>query len=213
MSEEILEDVALHVRAELPEVDRVELVDHLLQHVGIDDLQHRVAEVLGDLGLVLHERRHVGEHLVPDEVAQVVAAPETPLGPPKTFGLLGKQAHASARTEPPLELSHRLLLVEELEVDQVGDLLDVGDRVGHPACPEDVGDPVELAAKTLVHLSLQLATSKTPEFRSSTTSRRPRSPNSSIPLPAASRIESGGSKRSSRRTRPVAMPRFLSNDK
>ena len=148
VSEEILEDIALHVRAELPEVDRVELVDHLLQHIGIGDLQHRIAEVLGDLRLVLHERRHVSEDFVTDEIAQVVAAPEAPLGPPEPFGLLGEQACTlPPAPRRPLELPRRLLLVEELEVDEVRDLLDVGDRVGHPTGPQDVGDPVELAAQ------------------------------------------------------------------
>ena len=151
MSEEILEDVALHVRAELAEVDRVELVDHLLEHVRIDDLQHRVAEVLGDLRLVLHERGHVGEDLVADEVAQVVAASEAPLGPTVALGLPGEETHPAAGAETASELAGRLFLVEELQVDEVGDLLDVGDGIRDPARPEDVGDPGELAPQTLVH--------------------------------------------------------------
>jgi hypothetical protein len=51
--QQVLEDVALDVGAELAEFEAVELVDDLLEHVGIDDLQHRVAEVVRDLGLVL----------------------------------------------------------------------------------------------------------------------------------------------------------------
>lgn len=99
MGEEILEDIALHVRAELAEVARVELVDHLLERVRIDDLQHRIAKVIGDLRLVLHERGHVGEDLVTDEVAQGVAALESPLGPAEAIGLLGKQTRPVAGAE------------------------------------------------------------------------------------------------------------------
>jgi hypothetical protein len=70
MHKQVFEDVALHVRAELAEFEAVEFVDDLLEHVGIDDFQHRIAEVLGHLRLVLGERGHVGKNLIADEVAQ-----------------------------------------------------------------------------------------------------------------------------------------------
>ena len=35
---------------------------------------------------------------------------------------------------------------EQLEEDEVGNLLDVGDRIGHTTGPQGVGDVIELAA-------------------------------------------------------------------
>ena len=106
MGEQVLEDVALYIWAEFLEVDGVELVDDLLQDVRVDDLQNGVAEVLGDLRLVLHERRHVGKDLVAHKVAQLIPALEAPLRPAIALGLLGKRRAAVA----PLAHEARLQL-------------------------------------------------------------------------------------------------------
>ena len=44
---------------------------------------------LRHLRIVLDQRRHVREDLVADEVAQVLSALETPLGPAEALGLRG----------------------------------------------------------------------------------------------------------------------------
>ena len=50
---QVFEDVTLHIRAELAEFESVQLVDHLLEHVGVDDFQDCVAEIFGYLGFIL----------------------------------------------------------------------------------------------------------------------------------------------------------------
>jgi hypothetical protein len=118
----------------------------LLEHVGINDLEHGVAEILGDLRLLLHQRSHVGKNLVAHEIAQVCTASETPLGPAETFGLFGVEQSAVTvglfSHEPLFKFAAGFLLVEQLEVNQIRNLLDIGNRIGHTAGPEDVGDPV-----------------------------------------------------------------------
>ena len=151
MGEQVFEDVALDVGPELAKVDGVEHVDHLLEHVRIDDLEHGVAKVLCHLRIVLDQRRHVREDLVADEVAQILSALEAPLGPAEALGLGGEEEGAVPGAEPALELAGGFLLVEEFQVDEVGDLLDVGDGIGHATGPQDVGDLVELAPQCLVH--------------------------------------------------------------
>ena len=142
MGEQILEDVALDVGAEPVEVNLVEFVDHLFQHVRIDNFKHRVAKVIGHLRLVLDQRRHIGKDLVADEVAQPIAAFEAPPGPAEALSLVREEACVVAAGESAPEFTGGLFLVEELQVDEVGDLFDVGDGVRHPSRPEDVGDPV-----------------------------------------------------------------------
>ena len=128
MREKVLEDVALDVRPELLELDAVEFVDHLLEHVGIGDLQHRVAEVASYLRLVLDQRRHVGEDLVAHEIAQVVPALEPPLAPAVTLSLKREETRAVASRKPRPQLAVGLFFIEQLEVDEIRDLLDVGGR-------------------------------------------------------------------------------------
>ena len=50
------------------------------------------------------------------------------------------------------QLAVGLLFVQQLQEDQVRDLFDIGDGVRHAACPKDVGDVIELAAKLLIHV-------------------------------------------------------------
>ena len=62
-----------------------------------------------------------------------------------------EEPHTVPSTEPTLEFASGFLLVEELQIDEIGDLLDIGDGVRDPSSPEDVGYPVELTAQSLVH--------------------------------------------------------------
>ena len=55
VSEEIFEDIALNVRPEPSEFDRIDFIDHLLEHIRIDDFENRVPEIFGDLRLLLHQ--------------------------------------------------------------------------------------------------------------------------------------------------------------
>jgi hypothetical protein len=156
MGEQILEDVALDVGAELAEVEAIQFVHDLLEDVGVRDLQDGVAEILGELRLFFDERGHVGEDLVADEVPQLLATLESPLRPPVPLGLLGEEQPAVpvafAAGQPGAEFTIGFLFIQQLEVDEVGDLLDVGDRIGDAPGPEDIGDAVELSAKVLVHV-------------------------------------------------------------
>src|SRR5690242_13477078 len=110
----------------------------------------------------------------------------------KQFGV------SPGRAETGAQFSVGLLLIQELQEDQVGNLLDVGDRVGYPTSPEYVSNMVELAAKLMIHFVVLLRqAARTDWFISSITARRPFSPKSSIPMLAAFRMESGGANRSS----------------
>ena len=100
VGQQVLEDVALDVRAELSKLDAVDLVDHLLEHVRVDDFQHGVAEVLGDLRLLFDQRGHVRKDFVAHEVAQVRATLEAPLGPAVALGLLREEQLARCRSSP-----------------------------------------------------------------------------------------------------------------
>ena len=155
VGQQVLEDVALDVGAEFGEVDAVDFVHHLLEHVGVNDLEHGVTEILGDLRLLLHQRSHVGKHMVAYEVAKHRAALETPLGPTETLGLFGIEPFAVAvgllADEPLFEFAAGFLLVEQLKVNQIRNLLDIGNRIGDTAGPKDVGDPVQFSAQILVH--------------------------------------------------------------
>ncbi len=137
MHQQIFEYVTLHVRTELAEFEAVEFVDDLLEYVGIDDLQHGIAEVLGHLGLVLGQRGHIRKDFVADEVAQFRAALEAPVAPAITFRLrrVEQLGVATGTAEAGAQFAVRLLFVEQLEEDEVGNLLDVGDRVGHATGP------------------------------------------------------------------------------
>src|SRR5206468_13011895 len=45
------------------------------------------------------------------------------------------------------------LLIEKLQIDEVRNLFDIGDRICHATCPEDVGDVVQLSADLLIHFA------------------------------------------------------------
>jgi hypothetical protein len=65
--------------------------------------------------------------------------------------LSGKESLAVSADEFAVKLTVGFLFIEELQVNEIGNLLDVGHGVGYPACPQDVGDAVEFFADGLVH--------------------------------------------------------------
>ena len=93
--------------------------------------------------------------MVAHEIAQTGTALEAPLGPAETLGLFGVEQFAIAvgllAHEPRLKFATGFLLVEQLEVDEIRNLLDIGNRIGDTASPKDVGDPVKLSTQVLIH--------------------------------------------------------------
>ena len=87
------------------------------------------------------------EDLVADEVEHLAAGLEAPLRPAVALRLGGEERGAVEGDAEQLGLGALVLrLVEELQIEQVGELLDVGDGIGQAAGPHGVSDLVELLA-------------------------------------------------------------------
>jgi hypothetical protein len=76
-----------------------------------------------------------------------------PTGPAEPIGLGWEEPPITSGAETTLELADRLLLVQKFQIDEVRDLLNLGDRIGYAACPQNVRDPIELSSQGLVHFN------------------------------------------------------------
>ena len=170
LAEHVLVEVALGVA--VGHVDVVELVDHVGEHPGRGHHEEGVLHVMGvgrSLARVsrLAQRLDEGEHVVAHRL-------EHPLGRevletrPAQSALAGGEHRLLDRVAGAggLALLARVQLVQTLDEEQVGELLDDRERVRNAARPHGVPDSVDLGLQlTGDHDSASLVSLERPPVR------------------------------------------------
>ena len=153
LAQHIFVDIALGVA--IAHVELVELVDHLGEQRRARNLESGVTHVarIGAAGGVelADERKNVlvhdAEHLARLEILEFRPA-QVGVGLAALVFAVREDAPLQRRAQRRrLALLDLLHLVEPLDEDQAGDLLDHLQRIGEPARPEIVPDAVDLAAQ------------------------------------------------------------------
>ncbi len=153
LAEHVFVDVALGVAA--AHVELVELVDHLGEEGGARHLEPRVAHVARIGRTVTAQRAQEREDVLVDDAEHLARLEILELRPAQVLVVLaalvlafGEDAPLHWRAERGrLALLQFLHLVEALDENEIGDLLDHLQRVCEPARPEIVPDAVDLVAQ------------------------------------------------------------------
>ena len=153
LRQHVLVDVALGVA--VAHVELVELVDDLGEQRRARDLEAGIAHVARIGRAVAVERAEEREDVLVDDAEHLARLEMLEARPAQVLVGLAALVLALREDAPLHRLAERgglallqlLHLVEALDEDQVGDLLDHLERIGEPARPEVVPDAVDLVAQ------------------------------------------------------------------